>query len=100
TPPTLGAGGLVDYAQRVSRGKSHRVDSSSVPLPNMGPSLLAVGACVVVGALFAMVDAAVSSIPEARLHALLDTDEDVPLKRYAGQRSDVLARLLVGRVLC
>ncbi len=65
----------------------------------MGP-LLAVAACVVVGALFAMVDAAVTSIPEARLHALLDTEEDIPLKRYAAARDDVLARLLVGRVVC
>lgn len=65
----------------------------------MGP-LLAVAACIVVGALFAMVDAAVTSIPEARLHALLDTEEDIPLKRYAAARDDVLARLLVGRVVC
>lgn len=47
-----------------------------------------------------MVDAAVVSIPESRLHALLDQDEDVPLRRYAQNRSDVLARLLVGRVVC
>jgi putative hemolysin len=66
----------------------------------LGSSLLAVAGCVIVGALFAMVDAAVTAIPEARLHALLDTDEDVPLRRYAQNRSDVLARLLVGRVLC
>lgn len=66
----------------------------------MGTSLLAVAGCVVVGALFAMADAAVTSIPEARLHAILDTGEDVPLRRYATQRSDVLARLLAGRVLC
>jgi putative hemolysin len=65
----------------------------------MGP-LLAVLACIVVGALFAMVDAAVTSIPEARLHALLDTHDDIPLKRYASARDDVLARLLVGRVMC
>lgn len=76
------------------------MDSSSVPLPALGASLVAVAACVVVGALYAMADAAVTSIPEARLHALLTTDEDVPLKRYAGQRAEVLARLLMGRVLC
>ena len=86
---------------RGSRGKQHALESSSASsLTALSSSLLAVAGCVVVGALFAMADAAVTSIPEARLHAILTTGEDVPLRRYASQRSDVLARLLAGRVLC
>lgn len=78
------------------------MESSSVPLPLLGPSLGAVIACVLVGALFAMADTAVSSIPEARLHAMVQTDEHahVALRRFVGQRNTVMARLLVGRVVC
>jgi CBS domain containing-hemolysin-like protein len=56
---------------------------------------------LVVGTLFATADAAVTSLPEARLHAMVGTEENrSALKRYAEKRQDVLARLLVGRVIC
>lgn len=78
------------------------MDSSSVPLPSLGPSLATVLGCVLVGSLFAMADAAVSSIPDARLRALVDTDEHDhgALRRFVNNRNAVLARLLVGRVVC
>ncbi len=82
------------------------MESSSVPLPSLSPALWpalgAVLACIVCGALFAMADAAVRALPEARLHALVDADDaerHVALRRYAAQPSSVLARLLVGRVV-
>jgi putative hemolysin len=78
------------------------LESSSVPLSAFGPSLAAVASCVVVGALFAAADAACTAIPEARLHALVDADggESAPLARFAAEPNTVLARLLVGRVVC
>jgi CBS domain containing-hemolysin-like protein len=49
-----------------------------------------------------MTDAAVTAIPEARMHALLETDDDrhVALRRYLARPGVILARLLVGRVVC
>jgi len=78
------------------------LESSSVPLPSLGPSIGAVLGCVIVGALFAMADAAVSSIPDARLRAMVGTDEhaNAALRRFVDQRNAVQARLLVGRVVC
>lgn len=78
------------------------MESSSVPLPSLGPSLGAVLGCVFVGTLFAMADAAVTAIPEARLRAMVGTDEHAhgALQRFVGERDAVLARLLVGRVVC
>lgn len=77
------------------------MESSSVPLTAHWPSLAAVLGFIVVGALFATADAAVTALPEARLHAMTTTEEDHhALKRYAAQSADVLARLLVGRVIC
>lgn len=78
------------------------MESSSVPLPSLGPSIGAVLGCVIVGALFAMADAAVSSIPDARLRAMVGTDEhaNAALRRFVDQRNAVQARLLVGRVVC
>lgn len=78
------------------------MQSSSVPLPPLWPAVAAVLACVVCGALFAMADAAVRALPEARVHALVGAAEDdqhVALRRYAAQPNSVLARLLVGRVV-
>ncbi len=77
------------------------MESSSVPLTAHWPSLAAVLGFVVVGALFATADSSVTSLPEARLHAMASTEEDHhALKRYAANRANVLARLLVGRVVC
>jgi putative hemolysin len=78
------------------------LESSSVPpLTAHWPSLAAVLGFLIVGALFATADAAVTAIPEARLHAMVGTEENhFALKRYVGRRTDVLARLLVGRVIC
>jgi putative hemolysin len=89
---------------RVSQGVRPGVclESSSVPLPSLGGSIAAVLGCVFVGSLFAMADAAVGSIPEARLRAMVGTDQHahVALRRFADHRNEVLARLLVGRVVC
>jgi len=78
------------------------LESSSVPLWSANWSTLAaVVGILIVGVLFATVDAAVTALPEARLHAMVGTEENhIALKRYASNRADVLARLLVGRVLC
>lgn len=78
------------------------MESSSVPLPSLGPSLGAVLGCVLVGTLFAMADAAVTSIPEARLRALVGSESHAQgaLRRFVAQRNVVLARFLVGRVVC
>jgi CBS domain containing-hemolysin-like protein len=78
------------------------LQSSPVPLVSLWPSVAAVLGCIVVGALFAMTDAALTALPESRLHALLDAGEanHAALRRFAAERSKVLARLLVGRVVC
>jgi CBS domain containing-hemolysin-like protein len=57
-------------------------------------------ACISIGALYATVDAAVGAIPEARLRALTTDDERTALRRYLEQPDAVLARLLLGRVIC
>ena len=73
--------------------------SASVPLA----AVLGVGACIVVGGLFAACDAAVTSLPEARLRALV---ENAPkgsveeLQRVRESPTTVLARFLVGRSVC
>src|SRR5262249_10882522 len=77
------------------------LSSASVPLSAIVPSLGAVLGCILVGALYATADAAVRSIPEARLRALLGNDDErTALQRYAAQPDTVLARLLLGRVVC
>ncbi len=76
------------------------MDSSSVPLSALAPSIGAVLVCIVVGALFATADAAVISLPEGRLHALAEDERNAALRRFVDSPSAVLARLLVGRVLC
>lgn len=78
------------------------MESSSVPLSSWSTSLGAVVACSLVGALFAAADAAVTSIPEARVRAMVGTSEEgnAALRRFLAQRNTVLARLLVGRVVC
>ncbi|MBI2393464.1 MAG: HlyC/CorC family transporter [Deltaproteobacteria bacterium] len=78
------------------------MESSSVPLSSWGTSLAAVVACSLFGALFAAADAAVTSIPEARVRAMVGTSEHghAALRRFLEHRNAVLARLLVGRVVC
>lgn len=51
------------------------------------------------GALSAGADAALLSLPEARLQALLEEDPDSPFSRFAKDRPAVLARWLVVRVI-
>jgi CBS domain containing-hemolysin-like protein len=58
---------------------------------------LAVGAAAV-GSLFASADAALTTLPEARLQALVE-DEEVGFVRYANDRLRLLSRWLVARVL-
>ena len=71
--------------------------SASVPLFD----LLGVGACVVIGGLFAAADAAVTALPEARLRALVqNADADSSLRRLMDDGHTILARYLVGRVVC
>ena len=52
-----------------------------------------------VGSLFASADAALSSLPEARLQTLVDEDDDSTFRRFAANRSGVLLRWLVARVV-
>lgn len=73
----------------------------------MAPSLGAVLGCILLGALYATADAAVNAIPEARLHAMVGEEGDeeharqhAALRRFLEDPGVVLARLLVGRVLC
>ncbi|MDB4942123.1 MAG: Magnesium and cobalt efflux protein CorC [Labilithrix sp.] len=67
----------------------------SIPL---GPIALAVVAAAV-GSLFVSADAALTSLPEARLQALIEQDEDATFKRYASDPLRVLSRWLVARVV-
>jgi CBS domain containing-hemolysin-like protein len=75
------------------------LSSASVPLSE----ITGVVAFLVVGALFSAADAAVSSLPEARLRAMLDAvhpGERRALRRVLEDPTSVLARLLVGRIVC
>jgi CBS domain containing-hemolysin-like protein len=75
------------------------LSSASVPLSEFA----GVVACVILGGLYAAADAAVTSLPEARLRALLDASphgEDPALRRVLDDRHHVLARMLAGRVVC
>ncbi len=69
----------------------------SIPL---GPIALAVSAAAV-GSLFASADAAVTSLPEARLQILADQQEgsEPGFARYAADRLGLLSRWLVARVI-
>jgi len=64
----------------------------------LGPIALA-GAAAAFGSLFASADAALTSLPEARLQALLDDGNEPGFVRYAGNRLQVLSRWLVVRVV-
>ena len=60
-------------------------------------------AFLVIGALFSAADAAVASLPEPRLRAMLDAahpGEGRALRRVLEDPTAVLARLLVGRIVC
>ena len=62
---------------------------------------VAVAALVVVGGLFAAADAAVTAIPEARMRAIVESEGDHrALVRLLSERDTILARFLVGRVVC
>ena len=52
-----------------------------------------------VGSLFASADAALTSLPEARLQALVDEGSDATFARFAADRLGVLSRWLVARVI-
>ncbi|MBX3230234.1 MAG: HlyC/CorC family transporter [Labilithrix sp.] len=64
--------------------------------PPLGPIALAVTAAAV-GSLFAAADAALTSLPEARLQTLVE-DKDPAFTRYAESRLRLLSRWLVVRV--
>lgn len=55
-------------------------------------------AAAAVGSLFASADAALTTLPEARLQALVE-EQDASFARYAADRARVLSRWLVARVL-
>ncbi|GAC1550277.1 MAG: hemolysin family protein [Polyangiales bacterium] len=61
-----------------------------------------VAVCIVVGALFAAADAAVTALPESRLRALISDDpgKHQAMRRVLADTHTVLARFLVGRVVC
>ena len=61
-----------------------------------------VAVCIVVGALFASADAAVTALPESRLRALISDDpgKHQEMRRVLADTHTVLARFLVGRVVC
>jgi putative hemolysin len=52
-----------------------------------------------VGSLFAAADAALSSLPEARLQILVDSGSEPGFARYSGDRLGILSRWLVARVV-
>ena len=52
-----------------------------------------------VGSLFASADAALTSLPEARLQALVDEGSDATFARFSADRLGVLSRWLVARVI-
>ncbi|GAC1363859.1 MAG: hemolysin family protein [Polyangiales bacterium] len=64
--------------------------------------LAAVAVCIVVGGLFASADAAVTALPESRLRALISDDpgKHQEMRRVLADTHTVLARFLVGRVVC
>jgi CBS domain containing-hemolysin-like protein len=66
----------------------------TVPL---GPIFLAISAAAL-GSLFASADAALTSLPEARLQALVESKDD-GFVRFASDRLRLLSRWLVARVL-
>lgn len=75
------------------------MSSASVPLSE----ITGVVAFLVIGALFSAADAAVSSLSEPRLRALVDAagpGERRALRRVLDDPTAVLARLLVGRIVC
>ena len=65
---------------------------------SLGPIVLAVSAAVV-GSLFAGADAALTSLPEARLQVFVDEGTSSPFLRYARDRLGLLSRWLVARVV-
>jgi putative hemolysin len=64
----------------------------------LGPIALAI-AVSVVGSLFGSADAALTSLPEARLQSLVQGQKDEGFARYARDRLRLLSRWLVARVL-
>jgi CBS domain containing-hemolysin-like protein len=66
--------------------------------PTLEPIVLAVAAAAV-GSLFASADAALTSLPEARLQALVDQGGEPTFARFAADRLGVLSRWLVARVI-
>jgi len=73
-----------------------RSEPNTLAFP-LGPIVLAVSAAAI-GSLFASADAALTTLPEARLQALVEAKEE-GFARYAGDRLRLLSRWLVGRVL-
>lgn len=71
-------------------------DRPELTIP-VGPILSAV-ATAALGSMFAAADAALTSLPEARLQALVEEKED-GFARYANDRLRLLSRWLVARVL-
>lgn len=64
----------------------------------IGPIALAVLAAAI-GALFASADAALTSLPEARLQVLVEDENEEGFARYAADRLRLLSRWLVIRVI-
>ena len=64
----------------------------------LGPIVLAVSAAAI-GSLFASADAALTSLPEARLQVLVDEGSEPGFARYADDRLGLLSRWLVARVI-
>jgi CBS domain containing-hemolysin-like protein len=66
----------------------------------IGPILAAIAAAAI-GSLFATGDAALTALPEARLHSLIQgtNPEALALRRYTKDRVRVLSRWLVGRIV-
>jgi CBS domain containing-hemolysin-like protein len=66
----------------------------------VGPILASIAAAAI-GSLFATGDAALTALPEARLHSLTQgtSREAVALRRYTKDRVRVLSRWLVGRIV-
>ncbi len=65
----------------------------------IGPIVLAVSSAAI-GSLFASADAALTSLPEARLQSLVEEgDKEAGFKRYTADRLRLLSRWLVARVV-
>jgi putative hemolysin len=67
----------------------------SIPLGPIGLAVLAAAT----GSLFAGADAALTSLPEARLETLVEEEKEAYFARFANHRLSILSRWLVARVV-